>query len=145
MYFISIEYGAWDDHVSKDVFVSADVEEAASIFNTIIERVRTICAEARDRYVYNGERPCNAWLGSSDPLDNIISSVWDDFVVVVFSHMPTGKIANGREVLHTECVQVFPPDHMVDEVPEVVDNDPLTKFEAMALPYERRQFGWRIH
>lgn len=142
MYFISLEYGEWEDFRSKDVFVTADVDEACSMLTTLTERIRAICVEAQERFIYNGEQPFQAWSTSTDPLERIMAGVHEDTVTVVFSHMPTGKIADGREVFERKSVLVFHYD-TVDTVPEIVDNDPQTRFEAMALPFERTEYGWR--
>jgi hypothetical protein len=145
MFIISIEYGEWEDFRSKDVFLCADESEARAMMVTIVERASAICAEAQDRFIYNGEQPFQAWYNSTDPFEQIMASCHGDSVTLVLSRIPLGQITNGRERLVNEHAEVFSFDMDLDDVVETVYNDPEMKYESMAFTYERSMYGWRAY
>ena len=145
MYIISVEYGMWEDAVAHEIFVTVDPTRAMEAFDAIQTRVKAIMTTLRDAYVYNGEMPYTVLRGSSDPLENILARLHFDDVELVMYFLPDNVLfSDGRQRLKAAVLELLPyPEQMV--LPEVDDRDPMTRFEALALPYERRLHGWRIH
>lgn len=144
MYIISLEYGQWGDTTSKDIYVHADPTKATEQYVKLLARIRDIVAKVRDAFVYNGEHPYRMLSGSGDKLEQILSMVYDDDVTVVLSHMEEGVLTEDRTRVSSQWIELFSYPE-VDTVPEIDDNDLMTKFESLALGFERQHYGWRIH